>query len=109
VNTVSTAQEPFDIILPLDEVKRRAVCDALDKCGGNRLRAARLLGIGKTTLYRMAKTYRYQLPKMQAEGLMSVSRRIPFRFIKDSISPSAAENAGPSLGEIKPNGAAKSL
>ena len=34
-------------ILPLVEVKRRAVVDALEQCHGDHLLAARLLGIGR--------------------------------------------------------------
>ena len=66
---------PRGIILPLDEVKRRAIFDALDKCKGSYLMAARLLGIGKTTLYVMAKTYNYQAPSVQAQALMTVQPR----------------------------------
>jgi len=47
--------------------------DALDKCGGNYRLAARLLGIGKSTIYRIAMTYNYQAPSLQAEILMSIS------------------------------------
>jgi transcriptional regulator of acetoin/glycerol metabolism len=36
---------------PLKEVISRYELDALDKCEGNIERAAKLLGIGKTTLY----------------------------------------------------------
>ena len=64
---------PFGIILPLSEVKGRAIVDALDKCGGNYRLAARLLGIGKSTIYRIARTYNYQSPRVQAEPLMSIS------------------------------------
>jgi transcriptional regulator of acetoin/glycerol metabolism len=70
-----TIRKPFGTILPLDEVKRRVIVDALDKCGGNCPLAARLLGIGKTTVYRMARAYNYQLPKVQGKGLMTVSQR----------------------------------
>jgi DNA-binding NtrC family response regulator len=73
-----TARKPLGIVLPLDEVKRRIICDALDKCGGNRLLAARLLGIGKTTVYRMVRLYNYQLPNVQGKGLMTVSQGSPF-------------------------------
>jgi hypothetical protein len=57
--------KPVGIILPWGEMKRRALCDALDKCGGNHLLAARRLGLGKTTIYRMAKLYNYQSPTVQ--------------------------------------------
>jgi transcriptional regulator of acetoin/glycerol metabolism len=45
-------------ILPLGKVKRRVIVDALDKYGGNYLLAAHLLGIGRTTIYRMGRMYR---------------------------------------------------
>jgi DNA-binding NtrC family response regulator len=46
-----------DEILPLDELERRAILRALRESGGDKLAAARLLGIGKTTLYRKLKQY----------------------------------------------------
>jgi transcriptional regulator of acetoin/glycerol metabolism len=55
-----TIRKPFGIIFPLDQVKRRAIVDVLDKCGGNHVLAAQLLGIGKTTIYQMARVYNYQ-------------------------------------------------
>jgi len=44
-------------ILPLEELERRAILHALRESGGDKLAAARLLGIGKTTLYRKLKLY----------------------------------------------------
>ena len=41
----------------LDELERRAIMRALRESGGDKLVAARLLGIGKTTLYRKLKEY----------------------------------------------------
>ena len=38
-------------VTPLKEIIERHEFDALDKCDGNVERAAKLLGIGKTTLY----------------------------------------------------------
>ncbi|MGH9748030.1 MAG: sigma-54-dependent transcriptional regulator [Candidatus Acidiferrales bacterium] len=46
-----------DELLPLDEMERRAILRALRESGGDKLAAARLLGIGKTTLYRKLKQY----------------------------------------------------
>lgn len=46
-----------DEILPLDELERRAIVRALRESSGDKLAAARLLGIGKTTLYRKLKQY----------------------------------------------------
>jgi len=46
-----------DELLPLEELERRAILRALHEAGGDKLAAARLLGIGKTTLYRKLKQY----------------------------------------------------
>jgi DNA-binding NtrC family response regulator len=51
------ASAAADELLPLDELERRAILRALDETGGDKLAAARLLGIGKTTLYRKLKQY----------------------------------------------------
>jgi len=61
------ASAPFDTLalnapdsnefVPLEELERRAIMNALRETGGDRLAAARLLGIGKTTLYRKLKEY----------------------------------------------------
>jgi DNA-binding NtrC family response regulator len=44
-------------ILPLVEMERRAILNALEYTKGDRLMAAHLLGIGRTTLYRKLKEY----------------------------------------------------
>jgi DNA-binding NtrC family response regulator len=44
-------------LLPLAEMERRAVLHALRETGGDKLAAATLLGMGKTTLYRKLKEY----------------------------------------------------
>lgn len=41
--------------LPLDEVRRMHIERVLESCKGNRVRAAQLLGIGRTSLYRHLK------------------------------------------------------
>jgi len=46
-----------DELLPLEEMERRAILRAVREAGGDKLAAARLLGIGKTTLYRKLKQY----------------------------------------------------
>ena len=46
-----------DELLPLEELERRAILRALRESAGDKLAAARLLGIGKTTLYRKLKQY----------------------------------------------------
>jgi DNA-binding NtrC family response regulator len=44
-------------LLPLDELERRAILRMLLETNGDKLLAARRLGIGKTTLYRKLKQY----------------------------------------------------
>jgi two-component system response regulator HydG len=44
-------------VTPLAELEKRAILDALETLRGDKLAAARLLGIGKTTLYRKLKEY----------------------------------------------------
>ncbi len=44
-------------VTTLRELERRAILQALEATRGDRLRAAKLLGIGKTTIYRKLKEY----------------------------------------------------
>jgi DNA-binding NtrC family response regulator len=46
-----------DEILPLEELERRAILKTLRETSGDKRAAARMLGIGKTTLYRKLKQY----------------------------------------------------
>ena len=46
-----------DEVRPLAELEREAILHALDVVGGNRKRAAELLGIGERTLYDRLKKY----------------------------------------------------
>src|ERR1700730_2599196 len=45
-------------LIPLDELERRAILRTLRETAGDKLAAARILGIGKTTLYRKLKRYK---------------------------------------------------
>ena len=47
-------------MLPLEELERRAILSTLRQAGGDKQAAARLLGIGKTTLYRKLKQYQIE-------------------------------------------------
>lgn len=46
-----------DELLPLEELERRAILRTLRETRGDKMAAARILGIGKTTLYRKLKQY----------------------------------------------------
>ena len=41
--------------VPLEEVRRHHIRRVLEACDGNRVRAAQMLGIGRTSLYRFLK------------------------------------------------------
>ena len=44
-------------VLPIAEVERHAILNAVAEAKGDKLLAARMLGIGKTTLYRKLRQY----------------------------------------------------
>lgn len=52
--------------LPMDEVRRIHIQRVLDACNGNRVRAAQILGIGRTSLYRFLK--KTTKPAVSAKG-----------------------------------------
>ncbi len=52
-----------DELVPLETLERRAIFRALQETSGDKLAAARLLGIGKTTLYRKLKQYESARPQ----------------------------------------------
>jgi len=45
------AMPPAGLPAQLDDLERRELCSALERCGGNKAEVARLLGIQRTTLY----------------------------------------------------------
>jgi DNA-binding NtrC family response regulator len=47
-------------IVPIAELEKRTILNAITELNGDKLQAARLLGIGKTTLYRKLKDYAAQ-------------------------------------------------
>jgi tetratricopeptide (TPR) repeat protein len=44
-------------ITPMSELERQTILNAIAQLNGDKLKAARMLGIGKTTLYRKLKEY----------------------------------------------------
>ena len=49
-------------VVPMAQLEKQAILETLDKVKGDKLMAARLLGIGKTTLYRKLKEYEDEQP-----------------------------------------------
>lgn len=46
------------VVTPMEDLERLAISEAIEVAGGNRTRAAQMLGIGKTTLYRKLKEWK---------------------------------------------------
>jgi DNA-binding NtrC family response regulator len=53
-----TWTQGLPVVIPLAELERHAIINALEYTKGDRALAAQLLGIGRTTLYRKVKEYR---------------------------------------------------
>jgi DNA-binding NtrC family response regulator len=67
LSDVDTASQPrasepaFANLTTLDDLERRYLLHVLDAAGGNRTRAAEILGIDRRTLYRMAERFAIEL------------------------------------------------
>ena len=57
-----SAVQNAPVVVPLLELERRAIVNALEYTKGDRSVAAHLLGIGRTTLYRKLKEYQLETP-----------------------------------------------
>ncbi|MCP4907443.1 MAG: hypothetical protein GY910_20895 [bacterium] len=49
--------EGYGVGLSLKEIERRAIFDAIERCGGNRTKAAQLLKIDRSTLRRKLQEF----------------------------------------------------
>jgi two-component system response regulator HydG len=67
-NSRPDQSSPESRILPLAEVEKQAILGTLEQLNGDKLMAARLLGIGKTTLYRKLKEYGVWRPWMDSSS-----------------------------------------
>jgi len=56
-STIFQSHASMDSVVPLEELERRAILQAIEVTKGDRSLAADLLGIGRTTLYRKLKSY----------------------------------------------------
>jgi DNA-binding NtrC family response regulator len=63
-------------VVPIATMEKRAIIMALRQTNGDKIMAARLLGIGKTTLYRKLKEYSVHLPAELSVSLASPSIRL---------------------------------
>lgn len=53
----ASSNEARDKIIPMLEVEKKTILSTIEQLNGDKLLAAKLLGIGKTTLYRKLKEY----------------------------------------------------
>jgi len=58
---VGKASERDDTLVTLNEMAKRHLVRVLEETGGNKVRAAKILGIDRRTLYRMAERYGVEL------------------------------------------------
>ena len=59
-SNMMTMSQPANGIVPMAELEKQTILNALAQVNGDKMLAARLLGIGKTTLYRKLKEYESQ-------------------------------------------------
>jgi transcriptional regulator with PAS, ATPase and Fis domain len=57
------------LLMPPQEIERRAIIRVLQETNGDKVAAAQLLGIGKTTLYRKLKQYARESPQAAVESV----------------------------------------
>ena len=61
--------------MTLDDIIREAILEAIDRNGGNKVAAAKELGIGKTTVYRLLKQYETRRRKRAQSRLKKRKKR----------------------------------
>ena len=59
-HTVSVGGNGSAKIVPIEQLEKQTILNTIEQLNGDKLQAARLLGIGKTTLYRKLKEYAAQ-------------------------------------------------
>ena len=78
MNATPFRPESPPVILPLAEIEKRAILEALAYTKGDHSMAAHLLGIGRTTLYRKLKEYRLEGSDSQPEDPDELGEQPPF-------------------------------
>ena len=68
---------PRPVVMPLCEIEKRAILEALAYTKGDHTTAAQLLGIGRTTLYRKLKEYRLLDPESKPPGSAGFANPLP--------------------------------
>ncbi len=63
VSSEAPARDPLASVRSLRDLEKQAIAEALSACGGNVLKAAAKLGIGRNTLYRKIERYHLAPPE----------------------------------------------
>ena len=72
-----------DHVIPIAAVERHAILKALQQTNGDKIMAAKLLGVGKTTLYRKLKEYSVDA---NSEPIVSLSTSPPDSTASPDVS-----------------------
>jgi two-component system response regulator HydG len=81
-------------VIPIATMEKRAILRALQQTNGDRRKAADLLGIGKTTLYRKLKEYSVQFPSESSMSLPFPADSTPVTSVSEPVSGSFVRNQG---------------
>jgi DNA-binding NtrC family response regulator len=87
-------QDSGEEVVPIATMEKRAILMALRQTKGDKRKAADLLGIGKTTLYRKLKEYSVQIPSGSSISLAFPADSPPTTSISETISDSSVRNKG---------------
>jgi DNA-binding NtrC family response regulator len=77
VEAAAVVTAPTDEVVPLGELERRAIEHALRVTGGRVARAAKLLGIGRATLYRRLAARQVSQPRPTPASLPAPTPTTP--------------------------------
>jgi two-component system response regulator AtoC len=55
-----------EALFSLEEAQRRHIMRVLDRVGGNKLRAAKILGVGRTTIYKLLQRIKIEAQDLSA-------------------------------------------
>jgi two-component system response regulator HydG len=87
-------QDSGEEVVTIATMEKRSILMALRQTKGDKRKAADLLGIGKTTLYRKLKEYSVQLPSESSISLPLPADSPPATSVSEAVSDSSVRNDG---------------
>lgn len=79
----------FQAIVPLEDVEKREITRAIMASGCDVQKAAKLLGVGKTTLYRRLRQWGFSIPELRLIHQASALIQISGKSTRSSLSPNS--------------------